>query len=428
VKPAILFALCLSGILASPALGDSSAVDPQLNAIIDGREPPPASKKDNAIPPELNAVIDAHDNGPAPRPRKAGGITKPPPASRVPTDRGAAAKNQPVDGLSKPQASDDTPFAGQPDTSDTASAGDAKGAAPAAAPVQSAPVGAIRRQSAGTSGPSQPPPIPSSAPVLAPLQLVEIFSVEQNPGQGLLNYVRGTALEKIDFGAAPGRFGVGMIFRGEYLPDQLGPEFKRKNVIQIALGTLRSRLQGQTPQFGAITVISDTMPDARTRYVLRLPSGQTTRPETGALMLFTSPSSPVEQSDEEKLKSTYFAQAGTLVLAPEGKPKFIDVHAQGKRLTFRMQLVSMEIDTKLVTPFNAQEASLNGTVEFPIYWSEDRSGDLLAKQIASESFGIAGSISVLDEPADSPRRPASRRSRRKHPVVPDDDDSDVPGM
>ena len=86
-----------------------------------------------------------------------------------------------------------------------------------------------------------------------------------------------------------------------------------------------------------------------------------------ALLLITSPSAPSEQSDEEKLKGTYFAQSGTITATTVGISTKMLIRSQGKSLSFRKQSLRLIIDAKLVTPFNTQETSLSGAIEIPIY-------------------------------------------------------------
>jgi hypothetical protein len=50
------------------------------------------------------------------------------------------------------------------------------------------------------------------------------------------------------------------------------------------------------------------------------------------------------------------------------------------------------LDAKLGTPFNAEEASLKGTVELPFYWASGKPAAELLREIAQESLGSVGPL------------------------------------
>lgn len=238
--------------------------------------------------------------------------------------------------------------------------------------------------------PAKKPSAAATAPEPAspPLQLVEIFSVEQNPGSGTLEYQTPTeAPQKIPFGSASGIYGLAMAFKGKNLPDQYGKNFKADLIIQMALGTLKSKLEAQVPQWAAATLIGPGVPIDKVRYPVVVPQeGKTNFARAMSLLLFTLPNTPNELSDEQKLRSTFFAQAGSLDLRATGMPKFVDVQAQGKTLRFKMYPIEMGVNVTLGTPFSAQAGTLKGKVQLPLYSPYGKPAEEFTQRIAGESL------------------------------------------
>lgn len=231
---------------------------------------------------------------------------------------------------------------------------------------------------------------------IATLKLNEIFSVEGSPGNGKLVYTQGEKVETIALGEETGHYALGIIFKGTSLPEPYSKDFKDDSILQIALGTMRSKVQFQVPQFGAVTLVSRGPLTTRTVFKLTVPTGSPSIPKSLALLLFTSPFTPNEQNDEEKLKGTYFAQSGTLTVTPKGKPKLIGVRSQGKNVNFKKQTMTVDFKAGLATPFNAQENNLKGTIEFPVYWPSGKQAEKLTQKIATDSLGGMGPVPSPD--------------------------------
>lgn len=255
-----------------------------------------------------------------------------------------------------------------------------------------------------SDAPAAAPVPPTPAPVIPPpaaaapsLPLVDLFSVEQNPGRGTLEYVKAGENEKIVFGPESGHYLLGMVFSNDTLPETIQNDFKRNEVIQLAMGTINRFTSGRVGQFGAATLMVSRETQAKRVVPLRIPgSTEAPLPESG-LFLFTSPEMQVQMSDEEKLKGTFFAKGGSVTLSASGSPRSIQVTADGKKIPFKMQSMRMEILANLVTPFNSAEHSLHGRVEFPMYWPDGPAGKKLAKQLAGNSFNAKNSIAVPDD-------------------------------
>ncbi len=222
---------------------------------------------------------------------------------------------------------------------------------------------------------------------LTPVKLNEVFSVEKTPGSGKLTYTQGEKTETIELGGESGHYAMGLVFRSDLLPESVAKDFQAEDIIQVAIGTQRGKVQFQVPQFAAVTLLTKGGYNKKTVYKLSVPNGTpNTEPAIG-LLLFTSPQTPTEQSDEEKLKRTYFAQSGKFVATPKGKPELLSVRYQGKTLNFRKFTYSARIEAQLVTPFNSQENSLKGDIEFPVYTAKGKAAEGLIRKIAGESLG-----------------------------------------
>lgn len=109
------------------------------------------------------------------------------------------------------------------------------------------------------------------------------------------------------------------------------------------------------------------------------------QPKEFALMMFHSPQMPTNSSEEEKLKNTFFAQGGSILLAPLGEPTVHLVKDRGQSLRFKSQRYRAEIHVQLVTPFNSQPAQLDGSVELPLYQPHGKDSELFAKNISSQN-------------------------------------------
>lgn len=255
-----------------------------------------------------------------------------------------------------------------------------------------------RKPVAENPGAAVPPP--------SSLRLVEIFSVEQNPGAGFLEYQSGKdPAQKIPFGAESGIYGLAMAFNGKNLPDQYGKNFQKDIIVQVALGTLKSKLEQQVPQFAAATLIGGKIPNYRTRYPIVVPqANKVNTMKSMSLILFTLPNTPNELSDEQKLRSTFFAQSGFFELQVKGKPKIVDVQAQGKPLRFKMLPLEMNVNLALGTPFSAQQATLKGTIQIPLYTPHGQPAIEFTQRIAGES--LEGTIKGKEAPREvaSPKK------------------------
>jgi hypothetical protein len=247
---------------------------------------------------------------------------------------------------------------------------------------------------------------------------VDAFSAEQNPGKGVLEFVTGNReVETIEFGGASGRYAFGLRLKKDSIPAAIPDGALRKNeVIQIGLGTLPSKAQGLLPQFGSLTLLMPSLPSAMLELKVGTPTLTETVAQPTALVLMNSSKTTIPQSDEEKLRNSYFSLSGISALTPKDTGQAVVIQSTLGPLKFRKQWFKFEIDAKLSTPFNPQEALLRGGIEFPVYTSEDRKSDELAMQFLSESFGIDKDIQ-REIPHLKPSRTVSGRGDTPIPVI-----------
>ena len=221
-------------------------------------------------------------------------------------------------------------------------------------------------------------------------RIAEAFSVTRNPGNGTLSFSRGKSKETVSFGAESGHYGLGMIFKANALPPSFQGEFKDQTILQLAFGTLKAKEAGKIAQFGAVTVVAHSIPTGRTSFPFAIPTGKESPTKDLALLLFSSPLTAREQTDEEKLKSTLFAQTGQLSVVPKGKPSLLEINVRGNKLSYRRQEMVFAIEAGLVTPFNPDEGKLSGAVDLPVYWPEGSDAEAFAAEIAAQGMGAIG--------------------------------------
>lgn len=223
-------------------------------------------------------------------------------------------------------------------------------------------------------------------------QLVEMFSVETEPGEGTLTFgSKPEDTEKIQFGMISGHYGLGMVFPGKTLPPPYNKDFKGLQVIQMALGTLKGKLEGKVPQFGALTLIAKTVPTGITTFNFIVPTEKKKHGTNTALLLFTSPNSPADQRDEEKLQKTFFGREGSVRLTPMGTPVVVIIKGDSGKANFKKQLMKVEFQGKLRTPFTDSDRALNGTLQLPVYWPSGKDAEDLARKMSAQSLNPAGS-------------------------------------
>lgn len=243
------------------------------------------------------------------------------------------------------------------------------------------------------------PPIPST-----PLKLLDVFSSEKNPGRGKLNYLLQDKTETFELGAKSGLYAIALSFTSKTLPPSFTKDVQSGEVLQLVMGRIPSPNSSQVPQFGAATLISAGKIGRHLTFPLAVPSPKTKGMKNVGLLLFTSPQTPTDQTDEQKLKGTYLAESGNLTFNRSGREKIIQVKHEGETLRFKLQPIELEFNAKLVTPFNVNPAQLTGTVELPLYAPLGKEAEKLMMRLATESMG-----SLAPPPAAQLSPPAKPR-------------------
>lgn len=236
-------------------------------------------------------------------------------------------------------------------------------------------------------------PAPSVAPEaeLKSPQIVDIFSVSEAPGIGALTYkVDENLSEKINFGKDTGLYGVGLVFNGKVLPEPFKTDFQKNEILQLALGNLKSKEEGHSPQFGAVTLLASKIPVEKTVFRLTLPNAGELKKGPTAILLFTSPNLKTGATDEEKLKETLFAESGSILVTPVGLKTTVVLKSKTGKYTFFKRNMKLDWAANLATPFSTAKRSLIGTTEFAFFWPKDNEAGKLATKIASESLSSVG--------------------------------------
>jgi hypothetical protein len=248
----------------------------------------------------------------------------------------------------------------------------------------------------------------ASAPLLAEevprppgsLELTDIFNVVSDPGEGTLMYVK----QKIPFGVEGGHYGVGMIFPGKSLPDPYRADFANFFILQLALGTLKDRLEGRIPQFGAATLILKKIPTGKTKLNFVLPSGKEKNLAASALLLFSSPSLKADATDELKLRESHFATGGILIVSPVGEKSSVLLKSAGQSVQYWKQKMSFDFAGRLATPFGNEVRDLSGKIEIPVYWPKSKGAEELAKRLAEQSLNPYGHPGLPQAAPPSPKK------------------------
>ncbi len=237
------------------------------------------------------------------------------------------------------------------------------------------------------------------------IKLTELFGTEETPGSGYLGYTMGATSQQVNLGKESGLYAMGLVFEGIDLPQQIKKGIEKQVVIQMAIGVNRSKLAGQIPQFGAMTVLALDIPKGKRIFPFVVPNPKDKNRKEMAFFLFSPPNTPSERTDEEKLKTTFFANNGVMSYEPKSAVQTLEVKRNGERLKFSVQFMEAEIDAGLATPFSAEPGRIRGKFKFPLYWPSNLPARKLVQKMARDSleggsidrFGNAGRGTASDK-------------------------------
>lgn len=232
-----------------------------------------------------------------------------------------------------------------------------------------------------------------------------LVTLDTESGSGALTYAIGETKENVTFGPKSGRFLMAFAVDGKLLPTGFKKDFAGKWVIQLALGNLKGSNPNDLAQFGAASLIVLQLPTEKTTVNIRIPDAREKKLKNTGYLLFSSPSTPADRSNEEKLKGTYFGSLGTAVLVPIGDKRKVAMQIEGKPVLFYEQKMKADINTEMTTPFNSVPSHLGGSVEFPVYWPASKAAETFAKNVVSSSFAAPGAEPAPEEKPAVPVKP-----------------------
>ena len=243
--------------------------------------------------------------------------------------------------------------------------------------------------------------------------IMEILKADPKSVSGTLNYKQGINLETLVFGETTGLYGTGLVLHSSALPGEMGQLFKGKHALQIALGNSPSATD-KIPQFGSVTLIFNKIPTKPQTFKTVFPKP----PFPGdnvALILFSSPQSPRARNDEDRLKGSFFAQNGTIILTPVGKPQTVMAPHRGEQMAFKTQVFRLEFNSLLVTPFTNEGADLKGKLELPVFWPDGKESESLIKHLSFETLGASTAPLVAPESVPHHNREVTGSSKKPKP-------------
>lgn len=218
------------------------------------------------------------------------------------------------------------------------------------------------------------------------VKLTELFGTEETPGSGTIGYSVGAQLQQIALGKETGVYALGLVFDGLELPAQMRKTKVKPTIIQMAIGFNRGKIGSQVPQFAALTILGTENPKVKKTYPLVVPNPADKNRNEMAFLLFTPPTTPAERSDEEKLKTTFFANKGMISLSPQGEVQSLEAKRNGERLKFSVRFIDAEIDGLLATPFHTEPGKIQARFKFPLYWPANDAAKKLVRRMAQDSL------------------------------------------
>lgn len=232
----------------------------------------------------------------------------------------------------------------------------------------------------------------------AQTEFLDLFSSNNSPGEGSLTYADETEKETITFGIDSGIYGVGLVIKGKWLPENYKKDFSKSYIIQLALGTLKSKLDNKIPQFGAATLIHSEVPKEPTAYPIQERGKKTRSNSPQSIIYFTSPKTLMSQSEQQKLQGTFYHKSGGITVTPVGETEQIAVQTDTSKVFFKKQKMKFDFQMVLSTPFNGLEKKLTGTIIFPVFTPTGKAAEALALR-------LSGALEQGKSPLPNPTEP-----------------------
>lgn len=210
------------------------------------------------------------------------------------------------------------------------------------------------------------------------------FSSEKAPGEGTLTFRMGSKSSTIQLGKESGFFGLAIAFQKTLLPQHVRSEFESHDIIQIVLGTSPSKRQDRAPEFGHITVFSPGKP--RTVQAVPFLTSRRGVETPRAMAIVTDPLAKALTSDGDRLKGTWFAKSGEVRVQILGPTQGLNVKAGGSTLSLDSQVLRVEFNAELGSPFAPEKGQIEGSLLVPIFWPESPTAKNWVKGALSKAF------------------------------------------
>jgi hypothetical protein len=217
--------------------------------------------------------------------------------------------------------------------------------------------------------------------------IMNLFSPEKRPGSGSITLTLDGKVETYELGSKSGLFANALVIHSSALPDGMKQEFAKSHLIQIAMGTLNSHLQHQLPQFGAATLVTKKIPSNSKVFDISKFDNDPKKNDGRAMLMFSPPGNAADQNDEERLKSTFFAKSGNIIMTPLGSLQEVSIQGDSDTYPFKTQKMRLEIRCEMMNPFNPAKSSLAGAVEIFVFWPDGPKAIAFIERVSSKTVG-----------------------------------------
>jgi hypothetical protein len=225
-----------------------------------------------------------------------------------------------------------------------------------------------------------------------PKRLEALLAPDVFLGSGEFKVRSGAKITNYAVGKSGGLQGMAFVLHGKLLKEAEFSELKEKLITQVTLGQW-SKSEEEAPIFhplSQMSFIADNLPTKTEIFTLEpITQAKKLKPHQ-ALLLWNNSGNFKERTDEEKLKTSFFGEKGSVLLSLKGEPQLVEVKSQDKGIALKTQMLRMEfVGAVIGSPFNTDKMTLNGTIEIPAYWPSEKESEKWARQIASDNFFTA---------------------------------------
>lgn len=236
---------------------------------------------------------------------------------------------------------------------------------------------------------AEPPLMDGEKITTKPKRLEALISSDTHLGSGEFKVRSGGKTTNYAIAKPGGLEGMAFVLHGKLLKEAEFSDLKEKLIVQVTLGQW-PKMEDEAPSFHPVTqmsFIADTLPTKTEIFTLEpVTQAKKLKPHQG-LVLWNNSGNFKDRTDEEKLKSSFFGEKGSVLLSLKGEPQIVEVKSQDKWIALKSQMLRMEFVGAIVgSPFNTEKLAVNGTIEIPAYWPSEKESEKWARQIASDNF------------------------------------------